>query len=187
MTYIISVNTVVRLCDYFLLHSYLTRLFSYFIAVTSWLPHLFLFFKKGRHVSLIILFLFSLYYFCLFGFSPNIFYARQRQAELVKTFVIPIPYHKMWEASSPATHWSWEPLPFILLEPSISRPPFSYMVITEVHTLAAMGCTRDFFAKQLSKSVAPEPEGSSPHSQQPANDSYPEPGECTQHPSNQSP
>jgi hypothetical protein len=30
--------------------------------------------------------------------------------------------------------------------------------------------------------VAPEPEGSSPHSQQPANVSYPEPGESTPHP-----
>jgi hypothetical protein len=31
-------------------------------------------------------------------------------------------------------------------------------------------------------SVAPEPEGSSPHSQQPANCPYPEPGESTPHP-----
>jgi hypothetical protein len=30
--------------------------------------------------------------------------------------------------------------------------------------------------------VAPEPEGSSPHSQQPANGPYPEPGESTPHP-----
>jgi hypothetical protein len=30
--------------------------------------------------------------------------------------------------------------------------------------------------------MAPEPEGSSPHSQQPANDPYPEPGESTPHP-----
>jgi hypothetical protein len=36
-------------------------------------------------------------------------------------------------------------------------------------------------------SVAPEPEGSSPHSQEPANDPYPEPGESTPHPPNQSP
>jgi hypothetical protein len=35
--------------------------------------------------------------------------------------------------------------------------------------------------------VAPEPEGSSPHSQQPANGPYPEPGESTPHPPNQSP
>jgi hypothetical protein len=38
------------------------------------------------------------------------------------------------------------------------------------------------FFKQLTNSVAPEPEGSSPHSQQPANGPYPEPGESTQHP-----
>jgi hypothetical protein len=36
-------------------------------------------------------------------------------------------------------------------------------------------------------SVAPEPEGSSPHSQQPANGPYPEPGESTPHPPNQYP
>jgi hypothetical protein len=35
---------------------------------------------------------------------------------------------------------------------------------------------------QLTNSVAPEPEGSSPHTQQPANDPYPEPGESTPHP-----
>jgi hypothetical protein len=34
----------------------------------------------------------------------------------------------------------------------------------------------------LTNSVAPEPEGSSPHSQQPANGPYPEPGESTPHP-----
>jgi hypothetical protein len=34
---------------------------------------------------------------------------------------------------------------------------------------------------QLTNSVAPEPEGSSPHSQQPANGPYPEPGESTSH------
>jgi hypothetical protein len=40
----------------------------------------------------------------------------------------------------------------------------------------------------LTNSVAPEPEGSSPHSQQPVNDPYPEPGESTPHPPpNQSP
>jgi hypothetical protein len=32
---------------------------------------------------------------------------------------------------------------------------------------------------ELTNSVAPEPEGSSPHSQQPANGPYPEPGEST--------
>jgi hypothetical protein len=39
---------------------------------------------------------------------------------------------------------------------------------------------RYFSSKQergLTNSVAPEPEGSSPHSQQPANGPYPEPGE----------
>jgi hypothetical protein len=35
--------------------------------------------------------------------------------------------------------------------------------------------------------MVPEPEGSSPHSQEPANGSYPEPGESTPHPPNQSP
>jgi hypothetical protein len=35
--------------------------------------------------------------------------------------------------------------------------------------------------------VAPEPEGSSPHSQQPANVPSSEPAESTQHPPNQSP
>jgi hypothetical protein len=39
----------------------------------------------------------------------------------------------------------------------------------------------------LTNSVAPEPEGSSPHSQQPANDPSPEPAESTPHPPNQSP
>jgi hypothetical protein len=34
----------------------------------------------------------------------------------------------------------------------------------------------------LSISVAPEPEGSSPHSQDPANGPYPEPGESTPRP-----
>jgi hypothetical protein len=34
----------------------------------------------------------------------------------------------------------------------------------------------------LTHSVAPEPEGSSPHSQQPTTSPYPEPGECTPHP-----
>jgi hypothetical protein len=34
----------------------------------------------------------------------------------------------------------------------------------------------------LTNSVAPEPEGSSPHSQQPPNGPYPEPGESTPHP-----
>jgi hypothetical protein len=33
--------------------------------------------------------------------------------------------------------------------------------------------------------MAPEPEGSSPHLQEPTNDPYPEPGESTPHPSNQ--
>jgi hypothetical protein len=40
---------------------------------------------------------------------------------------------------------------------------------------------------QQTNSLAPEPEGSSPHSQQPANDPYPEPGESTPHTPNQSP
>jgi hypothetical protein len=40
---------------------------------------------------------------------------------------------------------------------------------------------------QLTNSVTPETEGSSPHSQQPANDPCPEPGESTTHPPNQSP
>jgi hypothetical protein len=39
----------------------------------------------------------------------------------------------------------------------------------------------------LTNSVAPEPEGSSPHSQQPSNGPYPEPDESTPHPPNQSP
>jgi hypothetical protein len=34
----------------------------------------------------------------------------------------------------------------------------------------------------ITDDVAPEPEGSSPHSQQPANGPYPEPGEATPHP-----
>jgi hypothetical protein len=42
-------------------------------------------------------------------------------------------------------------------------------------------------AYQLTNSVAPEPEGSSPHSQQPANRPYPESDESTSHPSSQSP
>jgi hypothetical protein len=39
---------------------------------------------------------------------------------------------------------------------------------------------------RLTNSVAPEPEGSSPHSQELANGPYPEPGESTPHPPNQS-
>jgi hypothetical protein len=35
--------------------------------------------------------------------------------------------------------------------------------------------------------VSPEPEGSSPHSQELASGPYPEPGESTPHPPNQSP
>jgi hypothetical protein len=38
----------------------------------------------------------------------------------------------------------------------------------------------------LTNSVAPEPEGSSPHSQQAANGSHAEPGESTPHTPNQS-
>jgi hypothetical protein len=38
------------------------------------------------------------------------------------------------------------------------------------------------FLKHLTNSVMPEPEGSSPHSQQPTNDPYPEPGESTPNP-----
>jgi hypothetical protein len=40
---------------------------------------------------------------------------------------------------------------------------------------------------ELTNSMAPEPQGSTPHSQEPANDSYPESGESTAHPPNQSP
>jgi hypothetical protein len=39
----------------------------------------------------------------------------------------------------------------------------------------------------VTNSEAPEPECSSPHSQQPASDPYPEQGESTPHSSNQSP
>jgi hypothetical protein len=35
------------------------------------------------------------------------------------------------------------------------------------------------YLRELTKTVAPESEGSSPHSQQPANGPYPEPDECT--------
>jgi hypothetical protein len=41
--------------------------------------------------------------------------------------------------------------------------------------------------KQITNSVAQEPEGPSPHSQQPATGPYPEPAESNPHPSNQSP
>jgi hypothetical protein len=44
-------------------------------------------------------------------------------------------------------------------------------------------CIQTIELAQLTNSVAPEPEGSSPHSQQPANGPYPEPGESTPHPS----
>jgi hypothetical protein len=47
--------------------------------------------------------------------------------------------------------------------------------------------TVDWLTNQLTNSVAPEPGGSSPHSQQPANGPYPEPAESTPHPLNQSP
>jgi hypothetical protein len=48
---------------------------------------------------------------------------------------------------------------------------------------------RTFLVTFITNSVAPEPEGSSPHSQQPANGPYPEPGEFTPHtpPPSQSP
>jgi hypothetical protein len=39
----------------------------------------------------------------------------------------------------------------------------------------------------ITNSLAPEPKGSSPHSQEPANRPYPEPGASTPHPPNQSP
>jgi hypothetical protein len=45
----------------------------------------------------------------------------------------------------------------------------------------------EYSSEWLTNSVAPELEGSSPHSQQPANDPYAEPGESTPHPPNQSP
>jgi hypothetical protein len=41
--------------------------------------------------------------------------------------------------------------------------------------------------KGITKSVAPEPEGSSLHSEHLASDPYPEPDESTPHPPNQSP
>jgi hypothetical protein len=41
------------------------------------------------------------------------------------------------------------------------------------------------YSMKLTNSVASEPEGSSPHSQQPANGPYPEPGEPTPPPPNQ--
>jgi hypothetical protein len=44
-----------------------------------------------------------------------------------------------------------------------------------------------FFRKQLTNSVAQEPEGSSPHSQQPATGPCPEPVESNPHPPSQSP
>jgi hypothetical protein len=81
------------------------------------------FLKKGRHLSHYFILLFSLHYFCLFGLSHSIFYAKQHQTELVKTFVIQIPYRKMQEASSLPSYKSGGPLPFILLEPSIPCPP----------------------------------------------------------------
>jgi hypothetical protein len=46
--------------------------------------------------------------------------------------------------------------------------------------------TEVVFLNKLTNSAAPEPEGSSPHSQEPANDPYPDPGESTL-PSNPSP
>jgi hypothetical protein len=47
-------------------------------------------------------------------------------------------------------------------------------------------CKYTYSHDLLTNSVAPEPEGSSPHSQQPANGPYPEPGESPP-PPNQSP
>jgi hypothetical protein len=43
-------------------------------------------------------------------------------------------------------------------------------------------CPKSVFFKYLTNSVAPDPEGSSPHSQQPANGPYSEPGESTPYP-----
>jgi hypothetical protein len=53
-------------------------------------------------------------------------------------------------------------------------------------TAAATFLVIESHATQVTNSVAPEPEGSSPHSQQPANGPYPEPGESTPHTPNQS-
>jgi hypothetical protein len=53
--------------------------------------------------------------------------------------------------------------------------------------LATNDCMDELYNLCLTNYVAPEPEGSSPHSQQPANGPYPEPGESTPHPPNQSP
>jgi hypothetical protein len=47
--------------------------------------------------------------------------------------------------------------------------------------------SKPVLTKQLTNSVVPKPEGSSPHSQQPANDPYPQPGESAPHPPNQYP
>jgi hypothetical protein len=46
----------------------------------------------------------------------------------------------------------------------------------KINGLLPFNCFSSF---QLTNSVAPEPEGSSPHSQQPASDPYPEPDEST--------
>jgi hypothetical protein len=100
-------------------------------------------FEKGRHIFLIALFfIFSLQYFSIFLPSHSIFYAKQHHTELVKTFVIQIPCHKMWEASLLVSYKSRGPLPFILLESSISRPPSALthsckLAIREVPSLVA--------------------------------------------------
>jgi hypothetical protein len=55
-------------------------------------------------------------------------------------------------------------------------PPIS--VLSHVHLVRTLYS----ISVRLTNSVAPESEGSSPHSQQPANGPYPEPRESTPHP-----
>jgi hypothetical protein len=68
-----------------------------------------------------------------------------------------------------------------------------YMIrFPEIHKLNPVHLTRfihnitfnitSYSYNVITKYVAPEPEGSSPHSQNPANGPYPEPGESTPHP-----
>jgi hypothetical protein len=58
--------------------------------------------------------------------------------------------------------------------------------VTEFNSHVVLTCLKSNISTKKktnfgTNSVAPELEGSSPHSQQPANDPYPEPGESTSH------
>jgi hypothetical protein len=64
----------------------------------------------------------------------------------------------------------------------ISYPFFAAVFLCLVHTSLHFILNQCIRIYHITNSVAPEPEGSSPHSQQPATGPYPEPGESTSTP-----